>query len=62
MAKMIRLNLSPAEADLLHWSILLAKQDVQEFDQRTGQPSFASGRDLKLVLDKLIKAKRRAAG
>lgn len=60
MAKMIRLNLSPVEADLVHWSILLAKQDCQGFDQRTGQPSFASNRDFKVVLDKVVKAKKRA--
>lgn len=58
--KMVHLFLTPKQADLVHWSLLLSRFDLEDWDSRTGQPAFASERDVKLVLDKLIRSKRKA--
>lgn len=60
MAKMVHLFLTPKQADLVHWSLLLSRLSLEDWDSRTGQPAFASQHDVRLVLDKLLKAKRKA--
>lgn len=59
MAKLVRVSLTPLEADLVHWSLLVARQD--EHGASDAASYFSRSRNYQVVIDKLIKAKRRAA-
>lgn len=59
MAKLVRVSLTPLEADLVHWSLLVARQSGS--DNAESASFFSRSRNYQVVIDKLIKAKRRAA-
>lgn len=58
MAKLVRVSLTPLEADLVHWSLLVARQSGSE--QTDSASYFSKSRNYQVVIDKVVKAKRRS--
>lgn len=58
MAKLVRVSLTPLEADLVHWSLLVARQSGS--DQAESASFFSKSRSYQVVIDKVVKAKRRS--
>lgn len=59
MAKLVRVSLTPLEADLVHWSLLLARQD--QGDRVDSASYFSRSRNYQVVIDKVVKAKSRSS-
>lgn len=60
MAKLVRVSLTPLEADLVHWSLIVLREYVG-FGTDVPEPAsfFSHSRNYQVVIDKVIKAKRR---
>lgn len=59
MAKLVRVSLTPLEADLVHWSLLVARQDQEGREDSASY--FSRSRNYQVVIDKVVRAKRRSA-
>lgn len=59
MAKLVRVSLTPLEADLVHWSLLVARQSGSDVPESAS--FFSKSRNYQVVIDKVVKAKRRSA-
>lgn len=59
MAKLVRVSLTPLEADLVHWSLLVARQFGSDVPESAS--FFSKSRNYQVVIDKVVKAKRRSA-